>query len=134
MASEDRPCRVSGILSYAAILALAAMLAASAAAQSRGVLLTRGPGSQIGATFRNADQQPSTRAEGGAVVVDVREKSPAAAAGIRAGDLVTEFDGLVVWSSRDLSHLIADTPPGRTVSMSVVRDGRVHVLKVTPVH
>jgi serine protease Do len=66
------------------------------------------------------------------MVTEVRAKSPAAMAGIRAGDRVTEFDGLSVRSSRDLSRLVAETPPGRAVDVSIVRNGRVRTLKVVP--
>jgi serine protease Do len=45
---------------------------------------------------------------------------------------VTDFDGIRVSNARDLSRLIAETPPGRTVDVTVVRDGRVRTLKVTP--
>jgi serine protease Do len=92
----------------------------------------RGPGSQIGATFRNLQTESTGRRDQGAMVVDVQAKSPAAAAGIRSGDLVTEFDGIGVRSSRDLIRLIAETPPGRTVSVTVMRDGRVRIYKVAP--
>lgn len=91
------------------------------------MLMLRGPGSQIGATFRNLDAGLR-----GAAVVAVQEKSPAAIAGILPGDRVAEFDGLSVQDSRDLNRLVSETPPGRTVSISVVRNGRMMVLKLTP--
>jgi S1-C subfamily serine protease len=76
-------------------------------------------------------------------VLEVQAKSSAAAAGLRAGatihltvkgepDLVTESDGIGVRNARALSRLIADTPPGRTVDVTVRRDGRVRTFKVTP--
>ena len=95
------------------------------------VLTLRGPGSQIGATFRNVETG-STAPDRGAVVIEVQAKSPAAAGGLRAGDLVTEFDGNRVSNARALSRLVAETAPGRTVDVTVTRDGRVRTLKVTP--
>jgi serine protease Do len=62
----------------------------------------------------------------------VQVKSPAATSGIRIGDLVTVFDGLDVRNSRDLSRLVSETPPGRTVNVTIVRDGRARTVKVTP--
>jgi S1-C subfamily serine protease len=111
-----------------------AVLAAAAGAASQDDVLTlRGPGAQIGATFRDTTATSAAGRAGGAVLVDVPEKSPAAMSGMRAGDLVTVFDGVGVRDSRDLKKLIRETPPGRTVSVTVVRDGRVRLLKVTPV-
>jgi S1-C subfamily serine protease len=117
---------------YSSAFILAAMLATPAGAQQQADLLTlRGPGSQIGATFRNV-QTTRTSPDAGAIVVEVQPKGPAGTAGIRAGDLVTEFDGIEVRSSRDLIRLIGETPPGRTVSVAVMRDGRLRIFKVTP--
>jgi len=66
------------------------------------------------------------------VVSTVQSDSPAATAGIRAGDRVAEFDGVGVRDTRHLTQLVAETPPGRTVNLTVVRDGRTRVLRVTP--
>ena len=120
-------------LSAVLVLALATILATPAGAQTQFDLLTlRGAGSQIGATFRNVQIESTARRDQGAMVIEVRASSPAAAAGIRAGDLVTEFDAIGVRNSRDLIRLIAETPPGRTVSVTVAREGRVRILKVAP--
>lgn len=70
--------------------------------------------------------------KGGAVVEAVEEGSPASKAGLHAGDIVTEFDGERVRSARQLSRLVADTPPGRTVTATVSRDGAARRLDVTP--
>lgn len=115
------------------ILAIAAMLTAPVGAAQQGLLTLRGPGAQIGATFRDPAADSAPRRAGGAVVIQVEEGSPAAMSGIRAGDLVTVFDGLDVRNSKDLSRLVAETPPGRTVNVTIIREGRPRVLKVTPV-
>jgi serine protease Do len=52
---------------------------------------------------------------------------------MRAGDVVTVFDGLDVRNSKDLNRLVAETPPGRTVNVILLRDGKPRALKVTPV-
>ena len=120
--------------SLVSTLVLATLLTTPAGATPQGDSLTlRGAASQIGATFRNVRTPSNPTAAEGAIVVDVQPKSPAATAGIRAGDLVTVFDGIDVRSSRDLIRLIGDTPPGRAVCVTVTRDGRVHLLKVTPI-
>jgi S1-C subfamily serine protease len=59
----------------------------------------------------------------GAVVAEVRPMSPAAQADMRVGDIVTIFDGENVRRTRDLQRLIAETPPGKDVRVTVVRAG-----------
>ena len=115
------------------VLTLAAMMVAPAGAAQDDLLTLRGPGAQIGATFRDPAADSVPRRGGGALVVEVQEKSPAAISGIRAGDLVTAFDGIDVRDTRDVKRLVAETPPGRTVNVTIVRDGRPRSLKVTPV-
>jgi S1-C subfamily serine protease len=115
------------------VLTLAAMMAAPAQLAQRDPLTLRGPGAQIGATFRDPVTDSLPRRGGGAVVVQVQDKSPAAASGMRAGDVVTVFDGLDVRNSKDLNRLVAETPPGRTVNVILLRDGKPRALKVTPV-
>jgi membrane-associated protease RseP (regulator of RpoE activity) len=64
----------------------------------------------------------------GAIVGTVQKNSAAAKAGVEAGDVITEFDGIRVRSSAELRRLIRETPAGRTVGMKVVRDGKARVL------
>jgi S1-C subfamily serine protease len=60
----------------------------------------------------------------GALVESVNPKSPAAAAGVREKDVITVFDGERVRSARHLTRLVEDTPAGREVAVTVMRDGR----------
>ncbi len=69
----------------------------------------------------------------GARVVRVVADSPAAAAGLLAGDVVVEFDGRPVDSRRRLLFLIAAAEPGQDVQMTYVRDGKRSELRVRPV-
>jgi serine protease Do len=67
----------------------------------------------------------------GALVSSVVEGSPAATAGVKAGDVITEYDGRKVARSEDLPRAVAETPVGRDVSIAVVRDGKPMTLRVT---
>ena len=60
----------------------------------------------------------------GALVASVSDDSPAMKAGIKAGDVITEYDGRKVASSDELPKLVAVTPAGREVAVAVVRDGK----------
>ncbi len=125
--------RTSWLVSAVGALALATIPAAPSGARPQDVLTLRGPGSRIGATFRDAESGVTASGNRGAVVLRVQAASPAAAAGIRARDILTEFDGIDVRDSRHLMQLIAETPPGRTVSLTLVRGGRARVFMVTPI-
>jgi serine protease Do len=66
----------------------------------------------------------------GVLVNEVFDKDPAAVAGIKPGDVITKVDGSPVDSPNKLSRLVAGVPPGSTVDVEVVRDGRRIQLKV----
>lgn len=94
-------------------------------------------GSEIGVSLRDVSQADVTREKlagpSGAVIDEVRSDSPAAKAGFKAGDVVVSFDGERVRSARHLTRLIQDTPDGREVEATVVRNGGQKVsLKVAP--
>jgi serine protease Do len=57
-----------------------------------------------------------------ALVTEVAEKSPAAEAGIRTGDIIVEFNGKAVPKSHDFPAVIADTHPGQKVTLRILRD------------
>lgn len=60
--------------------------------------------------------------EGGALVTDVNEDSPAEAAGIRAGDVIVSIDGESVEDPGDLMRVLSDLQAG-PVEVTVVREG-----------
>ncbi len=61
----------------------------------------------------------------------VFDGSPAAAAGLREGDIILALDGTRVDETHDLSSLIVPHAPGDTVTLRVRRDGADTTLKVT---
>jgi len=69
------------------------------------------PGTQTGA-------QTGTTASSGATVAGVLEDTPAADAGLVAGDTITAVDGTAVATSDELSALLEDYEPGDTVTVA----------------
>ena len=67
----------------------------------------------------------------GTLVNDVMPNSPASEAGLIAGDLILEVDGIKIEGSRELSRMIADTEVGKTVTLSLIRKGKQIEVKVT---
>jgi membrane-associated protease RseP (regulator of RpoE activity) len=68
--------------------------------------------------------------EGGARITHVMDDSPAAAAGIEAGDVIVRFDGNPVRGPGGLGHRIGERQPGDRVEIVVLRDGREQTLDV----
>lgn len=72
----------------------------------------------------------------GALIADVSAKSPAEKAGLKPGDVITQFDGRSVRDSRHLSLMVSQTAPEKEVTVSLVRDGKAKdvdvVLKELP--
>ncbi len=60
----------------------------------------------------------------GALIADVAPDSPAASAGLKAGDIVLAVDGQEVDKSSTLPRLIGQVSPGSDVDLSVLRDGK----------
>ena len=59
----------------------------------------------------------------GAFVASVSPESPAAKSNIQAGDIIIEFDGKKITSFKDLPKVVAETPIGNEVKVSVWRNG-----------
>jgi membrane-associated protease RseP (regulator of RpoE activity) len=59
-------------------------------------------------------------------------RSPAALAGLRAGDEITSFNGTKVSTWDQLTNVIKDTKPGETVPITVDRNGQTLTLRITP--
>lgn len=63
--------------------------------------------------------------EPGARVAGVTENGPAAAAGLREGDVITELNGVRVVNSTDLIVDVRSLAPGEQVTLTVERDGQI---------
>ena len=70
--------------------------------------------------------------EAGVEVVQVAEDSPAAAAGLRAEDLIVAVDGRPVERVDDVQQLMVGDMIGATVSLTVLRDGNVLDIRLVP--
>ncbi|MFN4227904.1 MAG: DegQ family serine endoprotease [Candidatus Ratteibacteria bacterium] len=58
----------------------------------------------------------------GALVSQVIKDSPAEKGGIKEGDVIIEYEGSKVESVKDLQMKVANTPPGKTVTVGIWRD------------
>ena len=58
----------------------------------------------------------------GALVASVAEKSPSDKAGIKAGDIILEFDGTKINEMKELPKIVAQTEVGKTVNVKIWRN------------
>lgn len=70
-------------------------------------------------------------AERGVFVGKVLEESPAAKAGLKDGDVITEVNGQPVEGAVQFRRMIREIPAGRSVQLSVWRDGRAQNVTAT---
>lgn len=74
-----------------------------------------------------ARQEKLSRPEG-VYVTNVQDDSPAAKAGVKPHDIITEYNGHAVEGVLQFSRLVRETPPGRTVSLRVWRNDHSETL------
>jgi serine protease Do len=67
----------------------------------------------------------------GALVAQVVPRSPAAAAGLAEGDVITAFQDAPIQSPHELTRRVAGTPPGTKVSLRVARRDGQRAVSVT---
>jgi len=73
----------------------------------------------------------ASQAQSGAEVATVTTGSPAADAGLEAGDVITAFDGTTIESADDLTAAVATKSPGDAVTVTYTRGGDSHTAQVT---
>jgi serine protease Do len=67
----------------------------------------------------------------GALIAAPEPGSPAAAAGLKTGDVITELNGLQIRDDRRLSQNIAALDPGTEVTLTLLRGGKAENMKIT---
>ena len=112
------------------VLASILVLFAAAIASAQEWPLTA-PGASIGALVIDSARTDLSAPQ--TAITDVPRDTPAAKAGLRKGDIIIDFDGLRVESARQFKRIVAETPPGRTVKMTVLRDGVRRQVSITPI-
>ena len=81
-------------------------------------------GVQIGDVQRDQMQELGLTRAGGAFVGAVQNDSAAAKAGIRAGDVITAFNGKEIITSSELPPMVGAMPPGSRANVKLLRDGK----------
>src|SRR5690606_29726064 len=66
----------------------------------------------------------------GARILRVYEKTPAAQAALRTDDIILELNGVEVQDHNHLINLVSLTPVGKTVRLTVLRQGQIGTIDV----
>ena len=101
--------------------------------QGQSYILRAGEGRAIGVGVEGLSKQLAQHfgVDGGVMVSEVRDGSPAAKAGLKAGDIITQIDGKPVKDQMDVVRSINEKKEG-DVAVTFVRDGRTQTVTVTP--
>ena len=94
--------------------------------------VTRGRiGVQIGEVSREVAESIGLGKAQGALVSHVQSGSPAEKAGVRAGDIITRFDGQPIEKVSDLPRMVGNAKPGTRRAITVFRQGKSLDLNLT---
>ncbi len=93
---------------------------------ARSAASANGQNSFFGAHYKTTDD--------GAFIEDITPPGSAAdKAGLFGGDTITSFDGKPIKSESDLNNLLMQTPVGKTVEVTFIRDGETKTTKLTTI-
>ncbi len=126
------------ILFITVLLALAAPVPASVVPPEPPMGGDEGYGEQV--SYLGVDTRDVTadrvgplklKEERGVEITVVDQDAPAGKAGLKEGDVILEFNGQRVESVEQFRRMIRETPPGRTVTLGIMRDGQGQNVQAT---
>lgn len=88
-------------------------------------------GVQVQQLVANTPQDNGAAPPAALIIIEVQPGSPAAASGLRSGDIVTHINGNPVLDGVHSTNLIADLKPGDSVNLQVLRDQ--HALTISAI-
>ena len=66
----------------------------------------------------------------GVLVNSIENKAPAQLGGLLRGDIIIQFDGIIISSLKYFQKLVADTSIGKVVPVKILRDGQEKILQI----
>jgi serine protease Do len=104
-------------------------------ARNAQVIVSQGGTSYLGIGVADIDAERAKalnlREERGVEIKSVIDDSPAAKAGLKAADVVVEFNGQPVQGTEQFQRLVRETPAGREVKLTVIRGGATQTIAAT---
>ncbi|HEX9075732.1 MAG TPA: trypsin-like peptidase domain-containing protein [Anaerolineae bacterium] len=89
----------------------------------------------IGITYKQVDPQIASaldldKSQSGIVVTQVMPRSPAVAAGLQEGDVITMLDGQTIDKDHSLASLLLTRHVGETITLTLFRNGKQMQIRV----
>jgi serine protease Do len=81
----------------------------------------------VSADKANELKLPAVR---GVLIQNVDSNGPAEKAGLKAGDVITDFNGQQLQGTAQFRRMVRETPPGRNVQITYWRDGKSQTVSV----
>ena len=91
--------------------------------RERGKVVRGYLGVGVGPVPADVRRQIGLTGERGALVAEVVPRSPAAAAGLTPGEVITAFQNVPIQSPNELTRRVGGTPPGTQVALKIARPG-----------
>jgi serine protease Do len=89
----------------------------------------------LGITFQPVDKATADALDlpsaEGVLVREVQPGTPADKAGIKMGDVITEFDGWTITDDQRFRMMVAQAGPGKKVNLGIIRNGREFTRQLT---
>lgn len=94
--------------------------------------LLRGDSGHLDLGLELAESGRPLRGETGCLIVEVKAGSPAAAAGLKKGDMLMRLDGSPTPTVADYELILSSLAPGQAVAAEITRDGEIITLQIKP--
>lgn len=88
-------------------------------------------GVEIGDVTAQKAKDLKLSSERGVIVSSVAQESPAAKAGLKANDVILQYNGENVEGAEQFRRLVRETPPNRAATLEISREGKTQNLSVT---
>lgn len=98
---------------------------------SQGKVVRGWLGVQIQPLTADLARQFKLKDENGVLLVDTVEGGPADKGGLKRGDVIIEYDGKKINDPFHFKNMVAETKPGKSVPLTIIRDGNVTKKNVT---
>jgi C-terminal processing protease CtpA/Prc len=116
-----------GLVGLGLVAGVAGSLRAQEKPEPRVRALASGHGGYLGVYISDVDREVVERLglgeEHGVLIQDVAEEGPATDAGLQEDDVIVSLNGERIESAAQLRRILNETPPGRDVSLDLIRDG-----------
>src|SRR5206468_1086474 len=87
-------------------------------------------GVSIGDITSERAKELNMKEETGALITSVMPDSPAEEAGLQKEDVILEYQGTRIEGAMQLTRMVRETPPGRTVTLKILHEGETRIVKV----